>query len=326
MWEENFMRQTALLAISFLMGLPAFAVDPQLLNLVMPDARIMAGMNVTNARNSAFGQFILRQIPAGEQSLQNLISVTGFDPRQDLSEILMASPAQQGSHTALVLARGNFDIGKITAALKGQQTQTYNGATLISPMNTKDHGAIAFLNGSIAIAGDAASVKAALDRQNNANSLDPALAAKVQSLSTAEDAWSVSIASLGSLIPAGAAANTSSNQITSILKDVQSSSGGVKFADQTVNITGQAIANTPENAGALGDVIRLIVTLVSTNAGANAQAAAAAQFLQSLQITTDGNAVNLALTVPESQFEAFLTTAGSVPGLHAGAAAGAVRR
>ena len=320
------MRQTALLAHSFLMGLPAFAVDPQLLNLVMPDARVLAGMNVTNARNSTFGQFVLRQIPAGEQSLQDLISLTGFDPRQDVSEILMASAAQQGSHSALVLARGNFDVAKITAAMKGQQTQTYNGATLILPVNAKEHGAVAFLNNSIAIAGDAASVKSALDRQNSANSVDSALAAKVQSLSAAEDAWSVSIASLGSFLPAGAVAGASSNQITGILKDVQSSSGGVKFADQTVDITGQAIADTPQNAGALGDVIRLIVTLVSTNAGANAQAAAAAQLLQSLKITTDGNAVNLALTVPESQLEAFLTTAGSVPGLHAGGAAGALRR
>lgn len=320
------MRQTALLALAFLTGLPAFAVDPQLLNLVMPDARIMAGMNVTSARNSPFGQFILRQIPAGQQSLENLISVTGFDPRQDLSEILMASAAQQSSKSGLILARGNFDVAKITAAVKGQQVQTYNGATLIIPANTKDTGAVAFLNGSIAIAGDASSVKSAVDRQSSANSVDPSLAAKAQSLSAAEDAWSVSIASLGSLLPAGAAANASSNQITGILKDVQSSSGGVKFSDQTVNITGQAVADTPQNAGALGDVIRLIVTLIGTNAGANAQAAAAAQLLQSLQITTDGNAVNLALTVPESQLEAFLTTAGSVPGLHAGAAAGSARR
>ena len=318
------MRQTALLAVAFLVGLPAFAVDQQLLNLVMPDARIMAGANVANAKNSAFGQFILRQIPAGEQSLQNLISVSGFDPRQDLAEILVASPARQGSKTALVLARGNFDVAKITAAVKGQ-TQTYNGATLIVPATAKDHGAVAFLNGSIAIAGDTASVKSALDRQNNANSIDPALAAKVQSLSASEDAWSASIASLGSLLPMGAD-TASSNQITSILKDVQSSSGGVKFNDQTVNITGQAMADTPQNAGALGDVIRLIVMLVNNNAAANTQSAAAAQLLKSLEITTDGNAVNLALTVPESQFEAFLTTAGSVPGLHAGAAAAEASR
>jgi hypothetical protein len=293
----------------------------------MPDARVIAGMNVTNARNSAFGQFMLRQVPAGEHSLQDLISVTGFDPRQDLSEILVASAAQQGSKTALVLARGNFDVAKISGAMKGHEAQTYNGAMLITPTNAKENGAVAFLNGSIAIAGDAASVKSALDRQNSANSIDPALAAKAQALSTAEDAWSVSIASLGSLLPTGVAAGASSNQITGILKDVQSSSGGVKFSDQTVNITGQAVADTPQNAGALGDVIRLIVTLVSTNAGANAQAAAAARLLQSLQITTDGNAVNVALSVPESQFEAFLTSAGAVPGLHASAPTGrAVRR
>jgi hypothetical protein len=320
------MRQTALLALTLLAGLPAFAVDPQLLNLVMPDARVLAGVNVTNARNSIFGQFMLAKIPAGDAGFQKLISLTGFDPRQDLSELLMASAAQQGSKSGLVLARGNFDVAKITAALNGQQPQNWDGAVLITSTNAKDNGAVAFLNNSIAIAGDVTSVKAALDRQNNANSIDPALGAKVQSLSEADDAWTVSIASPASLLPIGAAADTSGNQITGILKNIQSSSGGLKFNDQNVNVSGQAIADTPQNAGALGDVIRLLATLASANAGANAQAAAAAQILQSLQITTDGTAVNLALTVPESQLESFLNTAGSLPGLHAGAAHGAASR
>jgi hypothetical protein len=320
------MRQTALLALTLLVGLPAFAVDPQLLNMVMPDARVMAGVNVTNARNSIFGQFMLAKIPAGDAGLQKLISLTGFDPRQDLSELLMATSAQQGSKSALVLARGNFDVAKITAALKGQQPQNWDGAVLITSANAKDNGAVAFLNNSIAIAGDVTSVKAALDRQNNANSIDPALGAKVQALSEADDAWTVSIASPASLLPIGAAVDTSGNQITGILKNIQSSSGGLKFNDQNVNVSGQAIADTPQNAGALGDVIRLVATLASANAGANAQAAAAAQILQSLQITTDGTAVNLALTVPESQLESFLNTAGSLPGLHAGAAHGAANR
>jgi hypothetical protein len=267
---------------------------------------------------------MLSKIPAGDAGLEKLISLTGFDPRQDLSEILMATSAQPGAKSALVLARGNFDVAKITAALKDQQTQNWDGAVLIT--NAKDKGAVALLNGSIAMAGDVASVKAALDRQNNANSIDPALGAKVQALSAAEDAWSVSIASAASLLPGGAALNTSGNQITGILKNIQSSSGGVKFNDQNVNISGQAIADTPQNAGALGDVIRLLATLASTNAGANAQAAAAAQILQSLQITTDGNAVNLALTVPESQLESFLSTSGSLPGLHVGGAHGAAGR
>jgi hypothetical protein len=320
------MRQTALFVLISLTSLPAFAVDPQLLNLVMPDARVMAGVNVTSARNSIFGQFMLSKIPAGDTGLEKLISLTGFDPRQDLSEILMASSAVQGSKSALVLARGNFDVAKITAALNGQQMQNWDGAVLITPAKANDNGAVAFLNSSIAIAGDAASVKAALDRQNNANSIDPALGAQVQALSAADDAWTVSIASAASLLPMGAMADTSGNQITGILKNIQSSSGGVKFRDQNVNISGQAVADSPQNAGALSDVIRLLATLAGANSGANAQAAAVAGILQSLQITIDGTAVNLALTVPESQLESFLNTTGSLPVLHVGSAHGAASR
>ncbi len=315
------MRQTTVLAVFLAAVAPAFAVDQQLLGLVMPDAKVLAGVNVTTAKNSAFGQYMLNHIPAGDQGLQNLIGLTGFDPRQDLIEILAASPAQQGSKTGLVLARGNFDVTKITAAATANgksQVQTYNGATLLVPTDAKDNGAVAFLNGTIAIAGDAASVKAAIDRQTNPAPIDAAIASQAQTLSEANDAWSLTTTSPTSLLPAGTA-NLPANQVTTILADVQSASGGVKFNDQTVAVTGQAVANSPQNASALGDVIRLIATMVTSNSAANTQAAAAAQLLQSLQVTTDGSAVNLALNVPEAQLEAFLNTSGPLPGAHAAA-------
>lgn len=318
------MRQTTMLALIFAAVspafTPAFALDQQLLDLVMPDAKVMAGVNVTSAKNSTFGQYVLSHMPAADQGLQNLIATTGFDPRQDLTEILAAG-AGQGSKSGLVLARGNFNVPQITAAAKNQQVQTYDGATLLTSTNPKDNGAVAFLNGSIAIAGDTASVKAALDRQTNPAPIDPAIATEAQTLSAANDAWSLTTTSPTALLPAAATANAPANQVTTLLANVQSASGGMKFNDQNVTVTGQAIADTPQNAGALGDVIRLIVTLVTTNAGANAQAAAAAQVLQSLQITTDGNAVNMSLNVPESQLEAFLNSTAALPGMHAGAAA-----
>jgi hypothetical protein len=49
--EKHFMRQTAVL-LSFLWTGAAFAADPQLLNLVMPDAKVLAGVNATSAVGS----------------------------------------------------------------------------------------------------------------------------------------------------------------------------------------------------------------------------------------------------------------------------------
>ena len=61
------MRQTgfvaAFLVPAFLVtGSSAFAADPQLMTMVMPDARIMAGMNATKARSSPFGQFVVSKV------------------------------------------------------------------------------------------------------------------------------------------------------------------------------------------------------------------------------------------------------------------------
>src|SRR5438477_107630 len=131
--KGDFMRQIVLIAGTFLWGASAFAADPQLMNFVMPDAKIMAGVNVTTAKLS---------------------------------------------HS------------------------------------------VAFIGSSIVVAGDTTSVKAALDRNSGSNSIDPALAARVQALSTTEDAWSVSMASLASLLPPGPAATTN-GQAAQVLQVVK---------------------------------------------------------------------------------------------------------
>ena len=38
------------------------AADPMLLNLVMPDAKVVAGVNVQQAKGTLFGQYILSQM------------------------------------------------------------------------------------------------------------------------------------------------------------------------------------------------------------------------------------------------------------------------
>src|SRR5579872_1973149 len=88
---------SSLLATTFAGVLPA--VDPHLLGLVMPDAKILAGVNVVSAKNSPFGQSVLSQIAPHNQELQKMAILTGFDPRQDLIELLAATNGTPGSHS-----------------------------------------------------------------------------------------------------------------------------------------------------------------------------------------------------------------------------------
>jgi hypothetical protein len=303
------MRQIAVLFGLCLSG-TAFGADSQLMNLVMPDAKILAGGNETSALNSPFGQFILSkfgQIP------QNFIAETGFNPLQDVTEVLAATAADPSNPGGLLLASGTFPVDKITAALSAHsanwQVTTYGGATLISTTNPKDKvaHAVAFLGNSIAVAGNLAIVEAAIDRSTGANSIDPALAVIVNQLSASEDEWLVSSVSVASLIPANASAKGPAATVLPVLKNIQSFSGGVKFGDNVV-FTAQAVENSPQNAAALNAVVKLGIALGTSLTANNPQLSAAIQLLQAMQVTTNGPDVDLSLSIPEAQIEALVNS------------------
>jgi hypothetical protein len=304
------MRQSAIFASVFFAGASAFAADPQLMNLVMPGAQVMAGLNVTTAEISPLGQYLLAHLAGNDKGLQEFVAATGFDPRRDVTEILFASAGTSAGPNGLMLAKGTFNVDTITAAVSknsNQQVSTYAGATLIASTGTAPGHAIAFIGNSIAVAGDVASVKAALDRASGVNSVSPDLAALVQSLSTTEDAWSASIASIGSLIP-NVQTDPKATQILQLVKNIQSSSGGVKFGENVV-VNGQAVADTPQNAAAVADLIRMFSAIVSMGAANNPQAGEIAKLLQTLQVTTSGATVNVTASIPEAQIEALLNAA-----------------
>jgi hypothetical protein len=288
----------------------ASAADPRLMNLVMPDARLVSGANITNARISPFGQFVLSQITSSaDQHLNEFISATGFDPRQDVSEILSATAGNLKTPTGLVVALGNFNVDKITAAIAQShdlQVQNYGGATLVTGKEAKSTFAVAFLGTTIAAFGDSVSVKAAVDRSGGVNSINPALATRVQALSTTQDAWSVTLDPISSLIPALSSATGTVGSpvagIAQILSTIQAFSSGVKFGT-TVDFTAQAIATDAKNAKALADVVQALVSIVALGGMKDPQVASIAALLQNLKVTTDDTAINLALSVPEAQLE-----------------------
>jgi len=299
------------------------AADPLLMNLLMPDAKVVAGVNVEQAKNSPFGQFLLLRAPNGDQGFAKLTAATGFDPRRDLNEVLMATMGQPGQQ-GLVLARGAFDSERIltAATAAGHTVEAYNGVNILTGKEGDVTHAVAFLGDSIAIAGDLDSVKGAIDRRgNNFTPIDPNLAAQVQQLSGSLDAWSVSTVPVAALthepLP-----NTNLNGMlnSDVLKNIQQASGGVKFG-AIVQFSAQAVANSSQNATALADVIHFLGQMVEANAPA-ASAAAITSLVQSLNVQTDGSTVKVALGIPEQELETLVNAAhseqqsGSAHGTH----------
>ena len=248
-----------LLAAAAVLGFftsPVPAADPQLTGLVMPGAKVRLQQN--------------------EQGLQQLLDATGFDPRRDVREVLVASLGNPASRTGgLAMVLGTFDVTRIAAAAQthGQTVET-------------------------AGAGPADEVRAAVDRRNSPAALDTALAVKMNQLSTTQDAWIVSL-----VPPSVSAARLPDPTLQGLLNSdllagIQQSSAAVKFG-VNVDVTAEALAASPQDASALATIIRFLAGMAQSNS----QGTTAASLLKGLSVTTEGNAVRLALSIPEDMLE-----------------------
>jgi hypothetical protein len=281
------------------------AADPRLLNLVMPGATVLAGVNVDQAKTTPFGQYVVTTLLQSQApKLQQLATLTGFDPRQDVQELLLASGGAPGSQTGLALARGVFAPDKIAAAAQsaGAGVETYGGVAIIE--DAQHQNGFAFLDSTLVVAGDLADVKAALDRRHGGPTISAALAAQVNQLSSTEDAWAISTVPPATLKPpsGGALAGSGAN-VQNALQKIESASGGVKFGSLVV-VTGQALAATPQDASSLGDVVQLFVNMAQVQASQHPEAAALAQ---SLVVSTQGSTVKITLSLPEGQIQQLVT-------------------
>ena len=308
------MRTIASLSFVLIAGiLPGFAADPQLLNMAMPEATTFGGINVEQARNSRFGQFLLSKIEVSPD-FQKFIDTTGFDPRRDLREILVVATSSDTAGKPpvptgiLFLAKGTFDVEQILAAAAKDghiKASTYAGASFLTLGGDKHQHAIGLIDGSTVVAGDVASVRGALDRRTQANSVSPALATRINELSTTQDAWSISNANFSNFVIPGPEA---AGQGSAVLKGVQQASCGVKFGSEII-VNAEAVAKEAADATSLSDVIRFFAQMIQVQAQGDKVPVEARSVLKNLVVTTEGNVVKVTLSVPEDQIESLINSA-----------------
>ncbi len=285
------------------------AVDPALLSLVMPDARIVTGIQVDQSKASKFGQFVLARI-TDNADLQKFASDSGFDPTRDLREIVVATTGLDGSN-ALVIARGTFLKERILATAKanGGSGAFYKGIELVSAGGIGTISTIAFLDSSTALVGDAGSVKAAIDRRlSGASGLSPSLAAKARETGAQNDAWFVTLAPLAEFL-GGKMGDMGSAMQGNLLEKVKQASGGVKFGATDVGLGFEAVTPTDKDATALADVLRFLVGMLSSQSSTDPKVAKAVALVDKLQLSTAANVMKLSLSIPELDMERMFLSA-----------------
>lgn len=290
------------------------AVDPTLLRLVMPDAKVIAGLQVRETKNSPFGQYILAHLQIEDASFKKFVAQTGFDPLRDVTEILMASNWEQSSpdNRWLVAARGSFNLPRITAAAKengGTITnfQSVDILTYSAEDKPDSESGIAFFDSSSAVMGDLASVKAAVQRKQTGALADSPLMGKVVDVSAKNDFWFVTTVPISEFAGAMPNANLSGAMKGDLLSAIHQASGGIRFGD-TVTISGEAITRSDKDAQALVDVFRFLAGLIQLNSQNNPVAGHVSTLLDGMDLKTNGNVMTMSLAIPEQQLEQLLTT------------------
>jgi len=284
-----------------LLAASAFAADSSLISLVPADAKVIGGIHVDRTVNSPFGQYVLSQMKDSDKDLREFITATGFDPRRDLREVVVASSVPGSHGPGLVIGRGVFNGPQILAAVQakgGMTPTTYQGVSLLE----KEGHAIAIIDGALGIAGESSMVRAALDRRTS-NPTTSALALKATTFSTRYDAWMVTNGVFVSPLPNGRkSGDTGANAIAPNLQGILETSGGLTFGT-LIEFTGEALTRSSQDAQALADVVKFIASMMQMNGDKGDAVNPVQAILQSLNVRTDGSTVKMSFSIPEQDIE-----------------------
>jgi len=309
-------------AASSVLAPAAFAgVDPALMALVMPDAKVLVGMQVSQAQTSPVGQYLLSQVQI-DPNTNRIMTAAGFDPRRDLRELLAAS----GDNLAgLVVGRGTFQPAKISKAAvqAGAVLSKYRGVDLLTIAETprpaaKDNakdkpvaGSFAFLDASTVAAGSAEAVKAAIDRHASGAVFSGQLAEKARQISVANDAWVATLTPPPAL--SNAAQGSQLGPIQNVLQSALQVSAGLKFAATHVTLSAEVLTRSAQDAQSMADLLKFFAGMLQAGRSQDPNAPKGPSLAEATQISSNGPVMHVVISVPEQLMEQFMVPGSKNP-------------
>lgn len=287
----------------------AFAADPALLNLVGPEARMVAGIDVERARDSFLGRKVMEQLNAKDGEFSKFVTMTGFDPRRDVREVVIATPdANTKNSPALILIRGIFDTGRIHGFLKTAgiaPVENLGGVDFYTKADVKGDMGFAIVDGSLALAGNKETVRAALQRRAASSpAMTSSTYSKAQSLSQANDIWmvtSIPVAELSNAVP-GNKEGPQGMMGGDAFKGIEQAAMGIHFGAEQMEVTAETVSRTEKDATSIADVVRFLSTMVQMNRE-KPEVKALAAALDGMKLTTDARTTTLTISLPVAEIE-----------------------
>lgn len=305
------MRITRFFFAPILAAFSALAADTALLNMIMADARFVAGIDIDRAKASPLGKKFMEELDKKDSDIGKMVAATGFDPRRDLREVVMASnDLNSKKGPGLVLMRGAFDASKIRAFINvtgAGKIENFNGIEMFSAPN-QDNMSAAIVDPSLVVFGSSDTVKAAVQRKSAATAAISAEAfARIRALSQSNDIWMVStmpIAEMTKALPSGAPSTGGMGGMMNgdVFKGIQQAALGVRFMAEAIELTAETVSQNEKDATAMADVIRFVSTMVQMNRD-KPEMKGFATALDRMKLTTDARTTRLQIALPMNDME-----------------------
>ncbi len=262
--------------------------------LLPPQTTSLVGVDVERLKGTPLYRYFEDQAQAGNgvNELEQFTARTGFDPRRDVQNLLVASwtdpaaPVTTAPMTGpaglsgefVAVARGQFNVPQLSQQFKDKKSavESYRGFEVFGPApgpargrrraesQQQDHGRFVFLDDKTAVAGTRAAVLAAIDRKlgGGPSLLDkPALLNRAQTIVGSNQVWAVSD-SPGAFVTR--AMPKESPGATSNFARIFSSLKGSSFALDLTNgldLKAGGECQSPQDAKTLGDAARGVAAL-----------------------------------------------------------------
>jgi len=249
------------------------AADSAMLDLVPPGASFVIGVRTRNVFESAMAKAMTDEMRKASLELNQIMSLTGFDPFRDVDELLVAAMGEGKNAPGLIIVRGRFE-----AARKKAGGTPYKGVSISGSMKS----ATAFLDDSTMIAGDRPVVRAAIDGRGKG--ADAALREKITDLAGRYDIYGFGKLPEGA-VPAGAAGSAA--------KGIEQFQFGINVA-RGIDFNAEIRARTDQDAQSINQAVQLVTAMMTQQQGT-------ADIARNLSVKMNGRTLRLAVNIPEDE-------------------------
>lgn len=278
-------------------GKPATAAEAaaELWTFMLPDAKVVAGVDWQRARSSPAGQMISKRL-VNAPGTKSKVTSAGLDFVDGFDRLLMSAPApapgQEAATQMLLALSGRFDRAKLKKSMPaGTAIERFQGIDLFVPPASKSDEMVAGLvSERLLLLGDKASIASALESRSGLS--DATLLERAKQMDARHEIW---------MIADSLPEMPSSSGVTAMqgLQDIRSAEIGIGFRagmDLAANLT----FSDAEKAQGMAMFAQMLSAMPPGNTPASREMAA---FAKGLSVKAEGATVKASLSLSMAQLE-----------------------